>query len=245
MTDYFNSVTVDPDRPFVVIDLHRNFPSDPLQIYRTDTSGTRTVRLPTGFDEHRAELVLIDYEAALGPVTYLTYSADSADVDLSEHHRLPTFSLPFTPTISMTVPSVIVFDGPRSAPSAIHQVIGRRYPLATIRPLSGRTGRLEALVRTWQDVKDLEALIELGQAVHYREANNPGMDAYMVINSTSPRRTGGLWTVEVSWTEIAPVQAGYNAETWTFDDLREAHPTFTMLSTAYSSFNDLTAGGRL
>lgn len=246
MTDYFNTVTVDPDFPQVTLDISRNYPSDPLTIYRTDTAGSRLVRLPEGFDEHQNNVTVIDHDAALGPVTYLTYSGDSADVDLSAHHRLPVFSLPFTPTIRLTVPSVTVFDGPRTSPSAVHEVIDRRYPLATIRPLSGRRGRLEALVYGWQAVKDLEALLELGQLVHYREADNPGMDAHMVITGTTPSRIGNrLWRVEVNWTETAPPTGGYNQYDWTFADLREAHPTFTLTSQAYASFNDLTAGGRL
>lgn len=245
MADYFGPVEVDPDFPQVHLHVTRAQPDLPLELFRTDASGSRMVRLPADLDTNQYEIDVIDYEAALGPVQYLTNVAEVARVDLSAHHRLPTFSLPYAPTVRMTVPAVNTFEGPRSAPAVVHDVIDRRYPLATLRPLSGRAGRLEALVRSWAEVKDLEALLELGQVVHYREAQHPGMDAYMLIRGTNPRPAGGLWIVDVEWTELAPPTGTYLHRDWTFDDLRQAHPTFTLMSQAYESFNDMTTGGHL
>lgn len=245
MTDYITA-TVDPDLPQVQISMWRNYPSDPFELIRTDASGTRRVRVPAGLNTNRSEFTFTDYEPALGPCTYITYSGDTAEVDLAASgHRLPTFSLPFAPTIRQTVPTVMTFEGPRTAPVVVHDVIDRRLPLATLRPLGGRSGRLQAMVRTWTDCKDLEGLLEMGQVVHYREADNPGMDAYMVIRGTDPRRVGTLWTLDVDWTEVAPPTAPYDDRSWTFADVRDRLATFHRLSTEYVSFNDLTTGGTL
>lgn len=250
------SASVNSARPQVLLDIDRGTGAGDLWLWRSDAAGSRPVRLYAELDTTAQTFQLVDYEPALGIVEYslntrdatgFTGAGSTTTVDVTAAgHVLPTFSLPFRPSMLATVPSVTRWEGPRAAPIDVHDLIGERYPLVGLRPLSGRRGSMTALVYGWDGFRNLEALLELGEVVHYREADNNGMDTFMVIRELTPVQvTGRLWEVTIGYVEVAPPVGDRYQVDWRFGVLPANYATYADLTANYATFGHLATGGTL
>lgn len=218
-------------------------------IIRTDTNGTREVRLPghlrlPGIDSGE----FVDYEAALGGrVSYRLVHPDFRDlvwVDLSGDWQ-PRFILPAQPNVAMTVPLVTQYSAARDTGSTFHRVIGRPDPLVVEGQLLTRTGTLRAEFDTLAASAGLEALLRRGKTVMYRQSEHPGMDMYFHVSKfgTEYDPELGAWTVSVDYTEVSwptgPLESNIS---WTYAAVSAAYTNFTELSLAYESYVDLITG---
>lgn len=219
-------------------------------LYRTDANGTRPVRMPAGGATLPgiSDATFTDYEAALGgQVSYRLDHPKFQDlvwVNLTGDWA-PRFIIPFTPQVYAEAETVTAYNADRASTVTFHDVIGRPDPLVVEGRLSSRRGTLVCQFDTLAAASGLEALLSRGKTVMYRQSEQPGMDMYFHTEklgiTVDPER--GVWTVSVDFVEVGfpagPTLVTYG---WTFDAVAKAYGTFTELSTAYLSFQDLAMG---
>lgn len=234
------TATPHPDMPQVSLRITRTDTSTLLTIWRTDSAGTHQVRLLTTTNTRQSSFTLVDYEPAFGVVAYFTSDGDTAEADLGR--RLPTFSLPYVPSMWRSVIAVNIFDGPRTAATVVHDIIDSPHPIATLRTLAARRGRMDVLVRTWAEVKELEALLGAGHVVLYRESENPGMDLYLIPTRIHPQRQAGIWIVSIEWAEAGRTSNPIDVRERTFATLRDESSSFAELAAETSTFSAALTG---
>lgn len=224
-------------------------------ITRSDANGTRDVRTRVGDLPRSAAgsaAVIVDSELALsGPVQYRTDTGDvTAWVDLARdgdgkalEPLLPRFTLPHAPNFYAVVPTVTGDSGSRGASSTLHDVIGREDPVANLGSLRSRRGTLDVVVEDWLAVQNLEGIVARGQVMHYRQAEHPGRDMYLVPTGVRSVPEADVWVVSIDYAEVKwPAGHTAGSRAWTFEDLAEGLSSFDELPYVYNTFIDLATG---
>lgn len=224
---------------------------DVQALIRTDANGTRAVRMPANLGGRLPGIgsgVFVDHEVALGGrVSYRLVHPDFKDlvwVNMSGDWA-PRFTLPAQPLVRATAEVVTEYDAERKTGATFHEVIGRSDPLVVEGILGSRSGSLKAEFDTLAASASLEAVLRRGKTVMYRQSEQPGMDMYFHVESlrTTVDPEHGVWSVEVAFVEVSyPAGTMVSDGSWTFATLTGAHATFTDVSLAYESYQDLALG---
>lgn len=223
-------------------------------IIRTDTNGTRPVRLVAGYSLPGIDSgTFIDHEVALGGwVSYRLQHKDFSSLvwintaTSTGEPWSPRFLLPFTPAVSATALSVIAYDASHASRVTFHDVIGRPDPLVVEGSLSMRSGKLGVYFESLDRASALVELLRRGGTVLYRQSDHAGMDMYFhseaVDLAVDPER-GTHWIVTVTYREIQfPPGEVVSTSGWTFDAARLAFTDFTEMALRHDSYQDLAMG---
>lgn len=219
---------------------------DALVIARTDRNGTAPVRMLEGQGIVGGALVLRDYEPALsGPVTYTVHTGQASPVSASTalNATADVVGLPVLPQHTAIPELTIGLEATRTAATTLHQVIGRSDPLATIGPLSTRTGTVEYLCGTRTSAETVEAIYALGEVVFTRFSGDAARDLYHVPTEVSPvlHTDTYEWTVRVRFAELGrPTGPLLGALGWTYADLTTR--TYLEVRTDFPTYIDVVVG---
>lgn len=222
---------------------------------RSDSNGTRPVRLFEGQGLSDGVLVTVDPEPALvGLVTYTAVVRDTVgNVDVTVHasasldglvrrSRIAPASLPARGEWYELTPGLTLG---RESTTTVAQVINRSDPLVTLGAQTLRSGTLRVFATDYAMGAALEAVFNTGEIVFLRQPDHAGLDMYVVGTRTSlelqpeltsPRR----WILSVDYIEVAPPTtalrgslgwtfAASTARNATFDASRQEFPTFLAL----------------
>lgn len=242
------TLTLTPDERTGSVTLSIDNATGVTAIVRADVNGTRPVRLERGKLPAKGALTVTDWEPALsGLIQYrlIGLPLEASAWTALPKAKLPRFVLPSIPQFAVVAQTVTDYNAARDSRSLFHKVIGRASPLVAEGELEPRTGTLTCLFDSYAEAKDLEALLERGQTVMYRQQEHPGLDMYFHASRTAVNvdPESETWTLAVDYVEVAfPSGAVLSAAAWTFDALAEAYPTFEAVSESYGSFHDLTIG---
>lgn len=223
-----------------------------VRLVRSDVNGSRPVRRRANQGARAGELVLVDYEPSLsGLIQYqLIETGGVASEPLwttfGGEARLPRFILPSVPQFFVTVDTVHGYSSARKSRATLHTVINRNDAIVAEGRLTPRRGRLEIFCSEYMHGKNLENLLERGQAALYRQAENPGQDMYFYVDpdgGTSFDPDGAAWRLTVDYVEVDfPSGDVISGENWTFDTLAKTGTSFDAVAGSYRSFVDLAIG---
>jgi len=216
------------------------------EVLRTDANGTRPVRTAAGTLPSMGTtgtVTFTDHEPALaGPIMYQVGGVVTwAQFPAGQPAR---FTLPLAPTVTLAVDAARVTDYAytRESSGTAHQVIGRPAdPIIIKGRLRSRSGKLAIGCETYRQARELEAILETGHEVLFRQPGNAGADLYFTVRSIGVQRADEWWALDVEYLGVkAPAGDLAAAGAWDFADLA-ALPgeTFPSIAQGYGSFVDL------
>lgn len=235
-------ITASPDPVTGTVALSLEASTNVVTLTRSDTNGTRPVRLPAGALPASGTLTLKDFEPALaGQVQYRAYTAtEEASAWVTLGAQLPRFVMPSIPLYSVEVDTVHAYTATRSARATVHDVVGRRDPIVVQGVMGTRRGVLGVVCDSYNDVMRVETIMKRGQTVFYRQSEHAGTDMYFSPLEVSTAPASGKWEVTVNYVELdyptGPVQSD---PAWTFQKLASTATTFAGVATDYTDFASL------
>lgn len=224
---------------------------DVVEVWRTDNNGTRLVRTLAGALPS-ASFVLEDYEAAVsGPLSYTFQHASGWKLAATTALDVPAtwLSLPVAPANAVELDMVRTYQDERAGMGTVHEVIGRRDPLAALGALRARAGRLELWCRDWPAAAAVVRLLDRPGVFLLRQPDYAGLDLWFVVTrisrqphqeTTEPRR----WALEVEYRETNPQTGplvGTLGRTWA--DVLAEYPTWLELQANNDTWADVITGG--
>ena len=219
------------------------------EVLRTDANGTRPVRPPAGVLPSMGTtgtVTIIDYEPALaGPIMYQVGGVVLwTQFPAGQPAR---FILPLAPTVALAVDAAKVTDYAytRESSGTVHQIIGRPGdPIIAKGRLRSRAGKLTIGCDTYRAARELEAVLETGHEVMFRQPGNAGADMYFDVRRIDVGRQDEWWQLDAEYVAIKPPTAELPAPgTWDFADLAALPAaTFQTIAQDYGSFADLALG---
>lgn len=241
-------ITADPDPETGTVTLTVGTYWDVSEVLRSDLNGTRPVRLPRFFNRKPGfrEVVIYDYEAALSGQVQYTLKGDAESPGAWTTlggTGLPRFILPHSPRAAVVMETVTDYKSSRKTRTTFHEIIGRDDPVPAIGRLTPRTGTLEMWCPEYVHAKNLEALLERGDTVMYRQTEHEGMDMYFHADQVDVEPDGDDWKVSVGYVEVDyPLGGLLTAFGWTFDKLAQRGGTFGTVAQDFRTFLDLAQG---
>lgn len=244
------TITATPDNERGTIALELALTAPVTGLIRADANGTRPVRTSAGTfpTASSGTLSLVDHEAALtGAVQYRVQ--DAAPESTAVWTRLaggrPRFILPSVPVYAVIADIVTEYTASRTSRSTVHEVINRQDPLIALGRLRTRRGTLAIITDTHRQAQALEEMFERGQVTMYRQAENPGMDMYLVASAVdvAPVPEAKAWRTMVTYIEVIhPLGDLLTRPDWTFQELAATGWSFDQVAQDYRSFVDLALG---
>lgn len=219
-----------------------------LQVQRTDVNGTAVVRTLTGQLPYSGTtpLVLDDYEAAAGQVTYTIGATGQPAPDvvtaMFDLGKEPWLGLPITPQYSVQVPNVFEYGSSIEARSVVHEPVGSRFPIVISQEASTRRGQMTVYAGSYAQGLSILRMFQLGRVAFLRQ-EVAGMDMYFsattanlrVLNS-DPLTVG----VEVAYIEVGRPQGPLaGALGWTWSALKNALATWADVTGTYATWADV------
>ena len=189
-----------------------------------------------------ADLVLIDYEAASGVVSYVTgLGSKLTSWDIES----PWIFVPVMPNYSARLTSVLDYSAGGDSLGTIHEMLGRTDPVAVLRGMGTRSGTLQLWAGTYDDAAAVVDACARGEVLMLRQPEHQGMDMYFTaLNyNVRPLAVGGaatVWGIDLAYRELArPADPLAGALGWTFAALAAAYPNFRTLPQKYSNFQNM------
>lgn len=192
-------------------------------------------------------LILTDYEAASGAVSYMVQEETDTGAQVSTTLVLDDVWLfvPIIPNFSARVAQVTNYSSSRATNSTVHRVIGRADPLITLGRLGTRTGTLEIWCPDYESARDLEGVFDRGEIVMLRQ-NVTGLDMYFTgtVTSAAPYAPEGenhtQYRFTVEYTEVLrPVGALQGSLGWNFEMLASQYLSFDAVAASFEDFDAL------
>jgi len=222
-------------------------------ILRSDVNGQNEVRVLTGQlpSAGTGLLILEDYEAADGLVTYTVFGAGGT-AQASTQFALsgPWLFVPIIPEYSQAVETVTEYDAARESRSVEHIIIGRPDPIVVLDILGTRKGNLEIWCPDHAATVAVANVFSKGETVMLRQPEHDGMDMYFTASNlaTKPYAANGAatrWAVTCSFTEVArPIGPRLGSLGWSFGQLATSAPSFAVVAERYASFADMLTDQR-
>lgn len=191
-------------------------------------------------------LLLTDYEAASGAVTYYAATAtDTSTAATSWALAGPWLFVPVMPNYSAQLQTVLDYSASANSLGTIHELLGRTDPVAVMRGMGSRAGSLSLWCKSFSDAATVVEAVKRGQVLMLRQPEHAGMDMYFAATgyNIKPLTTEGaatVWAVDVGYRQVArPLAALAGSLGWTFAALAAAYPTFATLPGKYTSFQTL------
>ncbi|WP_144630285.1 hypothetical protein [Arthrobacter woluwensis] len=219
-----------------------------LQVQRTDVNGTAVVRTLTGQLPYSGTtpLVLDDYEAATGQVTYTIGATGqpgpdvvTTSFDLGEE---PWLGLPITPQYSVQVPATIDYDSNIESRTVVHEPVGSRFPIVVSQEASTRRGQMTVFAGSYAVGLSILRMFQRGQVAFLRQ-NVPGMDMYFSITTASLRTLVTepfTVSVDISYIEVGrPTGPLAGALGWTWTSLKNSLATWADVTGTYATWADV------
>lgn len=223
------------------------------KVLRSNENGIAEVRGLAGQfpSPGTGKLIVSDYEAAVGMNSYTVQTADGeAAAAAWLEFPLPWLMVPVMPHYARQVETITGYNSERESKGTVHDVPGRRDPVANLAPLGLRKGRLELWAKTYADARNIESVFDRGEVAMLKQ-RVPGLDMYFTATSTAidPQSVEGealtRWKLSVSYVEVArPGGALAGALGWTWDALAAAFDTWDAVAASYASWDDLTVDRR-
>ena len=245
-----STLTATPDPETGTIALTVDDAANYAGIIRADNNGTRPVRaradqLPAAAGAR----TITDYEPALaGLIQYTLLEVVPSPTPPAPvwaqfpAAMAPRFILPSVPQFAVTAELVHGYSAARKSRSTFHEIIGRNDAIVAEGRLTPRTGTLDVWLGEYIGARNLESLLERGQAAMYRQAEHAGMDMYFHVTGTDLTPDEGDWKLSVGYQEIDfPSGNVMTAAGWTFDKLK-LRQSFYTVARDYRTFNDLAIG---
>lgn len=189
-----------------------------------------------------ADLIVPDYEAASGPVTYTAGNdTESVTWDLGS----PWLFVPVMPAYSVELKSLLEYSAGGSSLGSVHELLGREDPVAVLRGMSTRTGTLRVYCGTFAEAVTVVEACKRGEVLMLRQPEHEGMDMYFTATSYSiptldARGSGSVFGVDIGYIQLARPTGDLSGSLgWTFASLAAAYPTFAALAKAYATFQDV------
>lgn len=236
-----------PGEPGVLVTI-TGHPNGPVVLTRTDGSGTaRVLNVP---DAIAGTATVRDYAAALsGSVTYSTAAGGTVTLGPYAGPRGAWLGVPGQPG-TLTPVTVITDDPQRLAATVVHPVLDSPAPVAVLRPLQYRTGRLTLRADSAAEAVAIGALFD-ASVVHLRHACSDAapLDGYLVAEAVAyPPRVEGryapaamAWPVAVTYVTTAAPVVGVGSQ-WTYATVLATFATYASLPSVFPSYRHLTAG---
>lgn len=213
-------------------------------ITRSDSNGTRPVRMRADQKTATGRFEIIDYEPALtGQIQYVL-TADPLTppvwVEIPAGHS-PVFVLPSIPQFTVTVDNVHGYAAGRTSRATFHTIVNRTDSIVAEGNLTPRAGRLDIYAAEYIDALNIDNMLERGQCCLYRQSEHAGMDMYFYATDTAIEPDEDAWKLTLSYVEVNfPPGDVLSGAGWTFDALTAAGGTFLDLPARFSTFHDLT-----
>ena len=188
-----------------------------------------------------ADLVLTDYEAASGAVSYTAGNATRAT---SWAIPGPWLMVPTMPAYSVELETLLEYSAGGQSLGSVHELLGRNDPVAILRGMGTRRGTLRLYCGTFAQALTVAEATKRGEVLMLRQPEHEGMDMYFVATSygiPTLDTNGGasVFGLDVSYVEVTrPVGALSGTLGWTFAALASSYPSFASLPGAYATFQD-------
>lgn len=209
-------------------------------IYRNDSNGLATVRVPAGTFPRTTPLTYTDWEAPLGQ--RVSYAAAGIDAAVTLTSPSPVLVAPFRPALSKIVDMVVDYGAARASLGTIHQVIDRTDPLVALGRLATRAGSLAVWVPDHSAGRSVEDMIDRSGVVMFKQADHAGQDMYFVSTGTDLKRDpeSDAWILTIAYQEISRPTSPINEAAWTFGNVSTSFASFANVSSNYSDFEGLS-----
>jgi len=226
--------------------------SNIVSLSRTDANGTAAVRLLAGELPLTGDAILFDYEAALsGVVTYTATDAlgTVATSSIIMAANAAWLTVPIHPQFSQSLDLVTGYGAARESRSNVHEVLDRRDPVVTVRPLGSRRGALQLFALDYPTAAALAGVYDRGHVVHLRQPWHQGLDLYHHVPAggrvaiDAADRDMRRWLVTVDYVEVGrPLGDRRGTAGWTFADTTALGVTFDSVREVFPTFADRTIG---
>lgn len=189
-----------------------------------------------------SELVLTDFEAATGVVSY---TVGSETQQVAWDIGAPWLFVPVMPAYSVRLKTVLEYSAAGQSLGTVHELLGREDPVAVLRGMGTRRGSLRLYCGTFAEALVVVESTRRGEVLMLRQPEHQGMDMYFTATSygiPTLDADGGasVFGVDISYVELARPIGGLSGSLgWTFAALAAAYPTFSALPGAYATFQDL------
>lgn len=220
------------------------------RVMRSDANGVAEVRtLPGIFPKAAggAALVLTDYEAASGTVSY---TAGTATRQTAWALPGPWLFVPVMPNYSVQIKSLLDYSAGGDSLGSVHELLGRDDPVAILRGMATRRGTMKLYCGTFAEAMTVVNATRRGEVLMLRQPEHQGMDMYFTATSygipvLESRGGASVFGVDLGYVQLArPSGALSGALGWTFAALAAAYPTFSALPAAYATFQDMLLNQR-
>lgn len=215
------------------------------RVMRSDANGVAEVRtLPGVFPKAAggADLVLTDFEAASGAVSY---TAGTATKSITWALAGPWLFIPVMPNLSVQLASILDYSAGGQSLGSVHELLGRSAPVAILRDMGSRRGSLRIYAGTLAQALRVVNAARQGQVLMLRQPEHQGMDMYFTATGygtpvLETRGAGTVFGVDLSYIELdRPAGPLSGALGWTFAALASAWPSFATLPAKYATFQDV------
>lgn len=187
-------------------------------------------------------LVLSDYEAASGAVSYTAGTATQAATwDIGS----PWLFVPVMPAYSVRVQALLEYSAGGQSLGTIHELLGREDPVAVLRGMSTRRGSIKLYCGTFAEAIKVVEATKRGEVLMLRQPEHQGMDMYFTATSygiptLETRGAATVFGVDIGYAELArPIGDLAGSLGWTFAALAGAYPKFATVAKKYATFQDL------
>lgn len=215
------------------------------RVTRTDANGVAEVRtLPGIFPKAAggAALVLTDYEAASGAVSY---TAGTATKTITWALPGPWLFVPVMPNYSVQLKTLLDYSAGGQSLGSVHELLGREDPVAILRGMGSRRGSLRLYCGTFAEAQQVVGALRRGQVLMLRQPEHQGMDMYFTATSyglpiLETRGAASVFGVDLGYIQLARPAGDLSGSLgWTFAALASAWPSFATLPAKYATFQDV------
>lgn len=225
-----------------------------LQVQRTDTNGTAVLRTLTGQLPYSLQtpLVLDDYEAAAGQVTYTIGATGQPGPDTVTTNfdlgTTPWLGLPITPQYSVQVQNVLEYGSEVESRSVVHEPVGSRFPIVISQEASTRRGQMTVFAGSYATALSVLRLVQRGQIVFLRQGELTGMDMYFSANHASLKLLAQdplTYGVDIDYTEVTrPKGSLAGALGWTWNALKNDRASWGDVTATFATWADVRTNTR-
>lgn len=244
-------ITLTADSELGTVEITITYTENVISLLRADVNGTRAVRLHAGTlptTEGTGTLRITDYEPALaGLIQYRALGAGgelaSDWISFPGEACRPRFTIPAVPIFGLSIDALTGYDATRLSRSTVHEIIGRDDPLVVQGRMRNRSGTMKVPFDTYAELLDLEAILERGQTMLYRQVEHAGLDLYFHATDLTQAVDEGVWYLSFSFVEVGfPLGDVRLDPLWTFARLAATGGTFEQVAADYQSFRTLSIG---
>lgn len=217
-----------------------------------DFSWTGTAYASESIWSKPAALVLDDYEASAGTSTYtVTTALDTVSGSGALTIDSPWLGLPVTPQFSARVDSVTGYEAGVDSLSTVIEPSGGNVPLVIFRGGSTRRGSLDVWAGSYAAALALLRLVQRGQIIMLRQAENPGMDMFFhasragITTLLQPANKPTVFGVRLDYIEVGrPAAPLSGALGWTWGTLKNSAASWADVFAGYATWGDIRTNRR-